>query len=377
MTEFRLLAVILFVICVLIAPGFLWIATNYKRKRLCLAFLIRLTRYEFWPTSLFYLPIVIYYLCLCIPCRRIDLLTPANPGMPDPFHTPKTKILSPLAKHPKFGKVVAGSMHLPRNEHSEWHHRLAIFQKKFNAYPLVIKPESGERGKDVHMIHNAAELQNFQAGPRPERDYLVQEYISGPEYGIHYIRLPGRKKGQIDSLIRKEKIVLLGDGRNTLERLILQHPRAFIMAKIHFAFHSDQLHSVPRKNQQIQLVTIGAHSRGTVFRAAPELITPQLEEHIDNISKALPGFYVGRYDLIASGDEDIKQARNLKIIELNGVMGEPGHLYHPNTPLPRAYGILAKYCRSVVAIAKDNIRQGYKPADGRSFFATICSALYS
>ncbi len=377
MTKFWILSVIILIACVLVACGFLWLATNYKRRRLCLAFFIRLTRYEFWPTPLFYLPIVMYYLYLCIPCRRLDLLTPVNPGMQNPFHTPKTKILSPLAKHPKFGKDVAGCIHLPRNEYSKWHHRITVFQKKFNAYPLVIKPESGERGKDVHIIHNASELQNFLAGPRPEQDHLVQEYISGPEYGIHYIRLPGRKKGQIDSLIRKEKIVLNGDGINTLERLILQHPRAFIMAKIHFAFHADQLHSVPLKNQQIQLVTIGAHSRGTVFRSAPDLITPQLEEHIDNISKALPDFYVGRYDLIAPGDADLKQARNLKIIELNGVMGEPGHLYHPNTPILRAYGILAKYCRSVVAIAKDNIRRGYKPAGGRSFLATVCSALSS
>jgi hypothetical protein len=50
------------------------------------------------------------------------------------------------------------------------------------------------------------------------------------------------------------------------------------------------------------------------------LITPKLSKAIDYVSKSIPGFYVGRYDVKAKSYDELMNG-NFKVIELNGVCG--------------------------------------------------------
>ena len=61
-------------------------------------------------------------------------------------------------------------------------------------------------------------------------DTIVQEQISGEEYGIFYYRYPDEEKGRIFSITDKRLLSLRGDGEKTLEELILEDDRAVCMA---------------------------------------------------------------------------------------------------------------------------------------------------
>lgn len=340
-----------------------------------LAACVRMTRYEFWPTSLFYLPALCYYLYLCLPYRRLGLLAIVNPCFKEAFNPLKTEILAPLAEHPRLGVFVAKSITLPQTQRATWDRLIHAFQHKHAlGFPLVIKPEIGQRGRDIHILSNATALRQLLARTDLRGDYLAQEYIEGLEYGIHYMRLPQQSQGRIYSLIRKERINLTGDGQSNLRTLILRHPRAVLMARVHFQQHAARLDWVPTAGEDVALVSIGAHSRGAIFRNYQHLITPALERRIDRISKGYDGFYAGRYDLIAPNEADLKAGRNLKILELNGVMGEPGHLYHPDNSLRQGYAILMEYCRLVVTIAGQNMRLGHQPPNARLFLLAVYRA---
>ena len=355
--------------------GYFYVWRNDERRRLLLARLIKMTRYEFWPTSLFYLPALCYYLYLCFPYRRLGLLGIVNPALKEAFNPLKTQVLAPLEEHARLAGFVAKCVALPREQRAAWSQLIRAFQRKYDlGFPLVIKPEMGQRGRDIYVLHNAVALRQLLARSDLNGDYLAQEYVGGLEYGIHYIRMPKQAQGRIHSLIRKERINLIGDGQSKLRALILRHPRAVLMARVHFQAHAARLDWIPVKDEEVQLVSIGAHSRGAIFRSNPHLITPALEKTIDRISKAYDGFYAGRYDIMVPSEVDLQTGRNLKIIELNGVMGEPGHLYHPDNSLREGYAILMEYCRLVVAIAAQNMQLGHRPPNVRQFITSVYRA---
>ena len=352
--------------------GYFYVWRNDERRRLLLARFIKMTHYEFWPTSLFYLPALCYYLYLCLPYRRLGLLAIVNPAFKEAFNPLKTEVLAPLEEHARLSIFVAKSAALPQGQRAAWRQLIHAFQRKHNLrFPLVLKPEMGQRGRDIYVLRNAAALRQRLARSDLKGDYLVQEYVGGLEYGIHYIRMPKQQNGRVHSLIRKERINLVGDGQSRLRTLILRHPRAVLMARVHFQLHAAKLDWIPAKDEEIKLVSIGAHSRGAIFRSNPHLITSALEKTIDRISKAYDGFYAGRYDVMVPSEADLRAGRNLKILELNGVMGEPGHLYHPDNSLRQGYAILMEYCRLVVAIAVQNMQLGHSPPSARQFIASV------
>lgn len=329
---------------------------------------MKLTRYEFWPTSLFYLPALIYYFFLCARYRQLGLLSIVNPGMikQSIYQAAKVEILAKLAQsNPQYiAKCVSLSA-------QSYIHRLKLAQEfiKSNklSYPIIIKPQIGQRGTDIRIIKSEEQLKT-QLKLIPQNTlYMLQEYISGTEYGVHYLRMPKEANGKIFSIGRKDLISLKGDGKTTLQNLILADPRACIMYKTHFSVHKKQLNYIAALDEKVQLVDIGTHSRGAIFIDARKLNTEALERKIDQISKGYKGFYMGRYDIIAASQQEFQQGKNFKVVELNSVMGEPPHIYDPRNSLLQGYKYLMEYCRLIVQVAMQNMRLGVKPLSAAEF----------
>ena len=59
--------------------------------------------------------------------------------------------------------------------------------------------------------------------------------------------------------------VLIGDGRRTLEELILADDRAVCMFDFYERKNSHRIKEVPRVGENVQLVEIGTHCRGAIF----------------------------------------------------------------------------------------------------------------
>src|SRR5207244_3301231 len=96
-------------------------------------------------------------------------------------------------------------------------------------YPLVLKPDVGQRGYGFKVIHSDEEIVSYVDCFR--RDVLVQKYVPGPlEAGIFYYRFPQESEGKLFAITEKVFPVVTGDGRRTLEELIHADARASFVA---------------------------------------------------------------------------------------------------------------------------------------------------
>jgi hypothetical protein len=115
---------------------------------------------------------------------------------------------------------------------------------------------------------------------------------------------------------------------------------------------------VLRAGQQIRLVEAGNHCQGCIFRDGNHLISKGLCARIDEISRRIPGFFVGRYDIRYASEEDIARGK-FKIIELNGAASEATNIYDERNSLLSAYRTLYKQWELVFRIGSANRDRGY------------------
>lgn len=224
------------------------------------------------------------------------------------------------------------------------------------AFPIVLKPNVGERGRGVAIVRSDQDLHRYMATARDE--IIVQEYVTGIEFGVFYVRYPDEERGRIVSITRKRLPEVTGDGRSTVLELILNDARAFCIAGTYLHSIGRDPASVPRHGERIQLAEIGSHCRGAIFLNATHLKTEAMENAIDSISKAHPGFYFGRFDLRAESVEAFQQGRGFKILELNGVGAEATHIYDPVVGIREAYRVMRAQWRMAFEIGAINRTRG-------------------
>ncbi len=339
--------------------------STWRGRRMLLSRWRRLTKWEFWPPYVFYPPVVLYVAWLMLKHRSITLFTAANPAIPGGgfIGESKAEIYRGLQKSkeylPKWNLIHASLA-------AEDRIRLAkdfINEEKLS-YPLVLKPDAGQRGSGVGIIENDAELEDYLR--QTTVDTLIQEYISGEEFGVFYYRYPDQPKGHIFAITEKRFPSIIGDGTNSLERLILNDPRAVCMAGFLLDKHADHLWDVPEVDEKVQLVDLGTHCRGAVFLDGGWVRTDELESAIDGICLSFAGFYFGRFDIRTPGIEDFRSGRNFKIIELNGVTSEATSIYDPKNSVFAAYRVLFNQWRIAFEIGAQNRQRGVEPTHVRT-----------
>jgi hypothetical protein len=196
----------------------------------------------------------------------------------------------------------------------------------------------------------------------PNVDVIIQEHVTGVEFGVFYFRYPRCEHGEIFSITRKLFPSVTGDGRSTLENLILQDDRAVCMARAYFEARRDQLWDIPAKGEPVQLIEIGTHCLGSIFLDGIEIKTAEMERAIDHLAKAFDGFYFGRFDIRTPLLSDFQQGKNFKVVELNGVTSEATSIYDPKNTLFAAYRVLFDQWRIAFEIGAQNRARGAEPA---------------
>lgn len=325
-----LLAGVLGMVCLIRLATML--ATEIGRAKL-LAKIWRIWRWEFWPMWLFYLPLVPWIACLSIRWRGFMKITAANPGIPLGGFVGESKfqILSGLK-----GKCVNPTALI---DPGDVELRLRSVAELNWGWPLIFKPDVGQRGAGVRLIKSLDEAREYLAA-NPFA-IVIQPYHPGPfEAGIFYYRYPDQARGRIFSITDKRFPVLIGDGKASIEQLIWRHPRFRMQAKTFLARHRDQCNRVLAANEGFRLAIAGNHCQGTLFADGAALITDELERAIDLVAQSFPGFYFGRFDIRYGEVEQLKSGRNFAIIELNGVTSESTNIYDPSWSLWRAYQTL-------------------------------------
>jgi len=225
------------------------------------------------------------------------------------------------------------------------------------SFPVLFKPDIGERGWMVKKIHSPVDVEKYLQVIRV--DFLAQEYVSFPiEIGLFYHRFPGSLSGTISSITRKSLMQVIGNGVNTVKELLMESPRGRLYMSEFEAKYPDKLTLIPSANELVEVEPIGNHCRGTVFLDDTHRITKDLELAFDKIASEIPGFHFGRFDLRCQSYKDLSAGKNFKILELNGAGAEPGHIYQPGRSIWKGYADILHHLSVLCNIAIQNHQLG-------------------
>ena len=314
-------------------------------------FFIRLRSWEYWPFIIIQFPIVFYWIWLAIRARAPFFFSASNPTIPTGGMMGESKfdILTKIPQHYVPPSILIRS---PVTKEEV----LEKIRRKNMDFPLVFKPDLGERGWMVRRILNEEDLILYLQDIRT--DFIVQELVDLPlELAIFYVRFPNEDAGFVTSVTRKGMLAIEGNGHATVRDLILANDRAKLQWETLAKNFNPQLNHVLPKGKRLELVSIGNHCLGTTFLDANNLINEELHQVFDSISKQIDGFYFGRYDLRTASVEDL-YAGKIQIMELNGCGAEPAHIYQPGASIFAAWRALILHWKTMFEISRQNHIRG-------------------
>ena len=285
---------------------------------------IKLTQWEHWPTYMFYVPLIPYFILSALKAKHPVYYLAVNPAIKYSGNGTESKFetleIIPDIYKPKSVLI---------REDTPFDLILKTIDKSGITYPLIVKPDIGFRGYLVKRISTKEELATYFK--KNNITTIIQEFINyDNECGIFYHRMPGNNQGKITSITLKKFLKVKGDGVSTLSELINNDSRAFLYIDLLQNIHGNKLNTVPENNEVITLSVIGNHSKGTQFINGNHLNDKELEAAFDRITKDFEGWYYGRLDIKYDSFEKLKKGEAFKILELNGIISEPTHIYDPS-----------------------------------------------
>jgi len=284
-------------------------------------FLTRLTKWEHWPTFMFYTPLVPFFIFRIIKAKNPLYFLVANPSI----------LYSGIGSESKFKTIqLVPRKHQPESvliaENISFNLLLHRLKNTDLNYPLIVKPDIGFRGYLVKKINNEVDLKNYFS--KINIPVIIQEFIDYKnEIGVFYHRIPGDKKGLISSITIKKYPTVTGNGKNTLSELILSDDKIFLYYDLLKNIHKEKMEEIVGKDKTITLSEIGNHSKGTQFLDGNHLINSDLENIFDSLNHQIDGWFYGRIDLKYQNYAQLCKGVNFKVVEINGVMSEPTHIY--------------------------------------------------
>lgn len=312
----------------------------------------KITHWEYWPYQVVYTPIYFQYLYYAFRTRSFFYFNASNPTIKNGgfFMESKKEIydLIPPQYYPKTILIQNGTS-------LEDVHKL-VTENNFD-FPFIAKPDIGLRGTAVKKINSQEDLVKYAS--RANFDFLIQELIPFTnEIGLFYIKLPNQEKGKVTGIVSKEFLIVKGNGENTIKELLLKDPRYEFQLETLMIEYGEKLNQILVKDELINLVPYGNHCRGTKFIDASHYITPKLEDTFTEICNQINGFYYGRMDIMFNSFEDLENGKNFQIVEINGAISEPTHIYDPNHSLWYGWKELMKHFHYLYKISKHNNQNG-------------------
>ncbi|MDN3654896.1 hypothetical protein QWZ08_04600 [Ferruginibacter paludis] len=326
----------------------------------------RITNWEAWPFGILYAPLSVFWLWYIIRSRAVWFFTSSNPkitfgGLEG---EPKKEMYDLLPK-----ELYPPTFFVSANEAiSSVEQQLTTHNINF---PFIVKPEVGEQGVLLRKINNQNELIHYHT--LMPWDYIVQQLVQYPmEVSVFYIRHPKESRGVVTGFLHKIPLQVTGNGTDTLQRLVMQHPKGNKQLALLEAKHQKNWLQVIPEGERYLLSYAANHNRGARFVDLKHAIDDQLTALFDGISSTGNEFYYGRYDIMCSNVEDLKAGKNFTILEYNGCGAEPNHFYDTGYTLLGAYKEILKHWKALYQISKYNRQQGALPwsfSRGRKFLA--------
>jgi hypothetical protein len=314
----------------------------------------KITNWEQWPFKILYAPIAPVWLWYIIRSGSVWFFTPSNPkltfgGMEG---EPKQEMHDLLP--PQFAPATFNV--LPSDNVEEVLKKLPAHKIDF---PLIVKPEVGGQGILFRKFDTAEQLRYYHS--KVPVEYIVQELITYPmEVSVFYYRLPDQPKGVVTGFLHKIPLQVTGDGKHTLQQLILKHPKAFKREAELRSKHGEKFDLVLQPGEKYMLSYAANHNRGAHFINLQDKIDDKLVSIFDRISLGLDDFFYGRYDILCTSIEDLKDEKNFCILEYNGCGAEPNHFYDTGYTLGGAYREILMHWKVLYKISRYNFKRGIK-----------------
>jgi hypothetical protein len=314
------------------------------------SFWVKFWNWEYWPFNLVYAPVFLLHLWQSLKARSFFYFSASNPGLENAgfIGERKSEIMKKIPNHlqPDWFLVENQSFTEIQN----------TFSQKSLSFPIICKPNIGERGQGVTLIREESEWMDYHT--KIGVAYLVQAFVPHPlEFGVFYYRIPGEKNGTVSSIVQKGFLKVEGNGFQTLSELVNVNPRARFVENYLKKKFSNIWDEILPKGKKLELEGIGNHCRGTTFLNANHLITNALVQSFDQISQGIDGFYFGRYDIRVSSLEDLESGK-IQILELNGAGAEPGHIYQPGFSFWEGQKVLWQHWKVLFKISEKNHLSG-------------------
>lgn len=310
--------------------------------------------FEFGPAWWIHFPMKVFGLLWSIRLRNFGFFEASNPGLENGglFDYSKNESLH------KFRKI-----NIPKTIVTDYPYSIFEIESKIDeagmSYPLVAKPDFGERGREVEFIENKMALVAYFTTKKQGR-YLVQEYLGGGlEFGVFYTKNPLTNKANISSLTLKIPLQVIGDGYSDVKSLTLSHPRA---SRYLHEINYPSMHEVPAKNRIVKLSQKGNHCKGAVFLDCTGHVDDEMVVAFEQVCAPYEDFFYGRLDVKVPYWENLWQDQKVKIIEVNGCNSEPIHIYSPGNSYFNALKVVWEHFAVMAGIAKFNLKKkNYQP----------------
>lgn len=295
----------------------------FKTNKLVNPRIHKILHWEHWPLLMFYIPNIPYAFAHGIVARNLVFYTAVNPGIRN----------SGIGSESKFKTLqILPNKYIPKSilhsGNKEIESTLRKLQQQKIEYPLIVKPDVGFRGLLVKKIENEHDLICYLN--KYPVTIIIQEFMTHKnECGLFYYRHPNEKNGKVTSITLKEFLAVKGNGKQTVQELVFSDKRTFLYYDL---IKNDPLidwNFIPKIDERIKLSSIGNHSKGTKFINGNHLINTQLENSLNTLNHEVNGWFYGRLDVKYDTLEDLYNG-NFKIIELNGILAEPTHIYDAN-----------------------------------------------
>jgi hypothetical protein len=328
----------------------------------------KIAHWEYWPWYIFYIPLLPYAFYLALKSRSFGFFSAVNPGIEGSGNGLESKYKTLQLLPEKYKPV---SIFIQKGE------PITTFLHKISsqgiAYPLIIKPDIGYRGLLVKKINSELELSSYLTKYN-SIDLIIQEFIQYKnECGIFYHKIPNDNKGKITSVTLKKYLTVTGNGQSTISELIKNDERAKNYRTLISELNKNKLDFIPKKKEEVILSFIGNHSKGTQFINGNHLINKDLTRLIDNISKDIKGWHYGRIDVKYNSIEELMEGKKFAILELNGIISEPTHIYDANKgSYFKALRAIKEHWKIVYTIGRSNKQLNKGRYTNLGYFINLC-----
>jgi len=340
-------------------------ALTWKGRREIVMKWRRLVRPSLWTASFLYLPVRLMIALVSLRLRSLTAFASANPAfgrMGGFIGDEKGALLEPFEGDPR----TCPTLRLAADDTPDARRSAAVAFAAAHGYPLMLKPEISEEGAGLRRLADPAQLE--EALLAQSEGLLLQPCLTGREFEVVWRRAPGSSAGVLMAVVEKSDVAVVGDGRRTLEALILADDQAVSRAELYLHLNSRRVAEVPAAGEIVTLNASGSHAHGAAHRLRPELQTDGLVAALTAYCRRFPGLHYARLDLRVACEADL-EAGKFAVTEIGGCCHVSSVMRDPSVRLLDGYRLVWRQVRLCLQAGADNLRLGVRPVPLAFVFA--------